>query len=59
MPSPPECRAIEVDAPSIASIEAELASTPVVDKFYNVTEKAPHPDAIVPKQKLSWWAARE
>ena len=40
-----------MDAPSTASTEAGLASTPAVDKFYNVVEKAQHPDAIVPKRE--------
>ena len=50
MPSAPKPRAIEVDAPSAASIEVGLASTLAVDEFYNATGKAPHLDAIVPKQ---------
>ena len=27
--------------------------------FCNAAEKAPHPDAIVPKVESGWWARRE
>ena len=59
MPSAPEHCAIEVDAPSAASTGASLASASALDDFYNATRKAPHPDAIVPKQKSGWWVARK
>ena len=32
---------------------------PIVDEFYNFAEKAPHPDAIVPKRESRWWFNRE
>ena len=54
-----EPRPMEVDAPSAASTGAGSASAPAEDDFYNTTGKAPHPYAIVPKQELGWWAARE
>ena len=54
MPSAPEPRPIEVDAPSAASTRAGPMSAPAEDEFYNAAEKAPHPDAIVPKQESSW-----
>ena len=59
MPSAPERRAVEVDAPSAASTEAGRASAPAVDDFYNTTRKASLSDAIIPKQESGWWAARE
>ena len=30
-----------------------------MDEFYNVAEKAPHPESIIPKQESGWWANRE
>ena len=54
MPFAPEPRPMEVDAPSTASTGAGLVSAPAEDKFYNSAGKAPHPDAIVPKQELGW-----
>ena len=59
MPSAPEPRPMEVDAPSAALIGAGPGSAPVEDDFYNVAGKAPHPDAIVLKQESGWWVARE
>ena len=59
MPSAPERRAVEVDAPSAALIRAGVASAPAVDDFYNAAGKAPHPDTIVQKQESGWWAAYE
>ena len=59
MPSAPEPRPMEVDAPSAASTGAGLVFAPALDDFYNAAGKAPHPDAIIPKQELGWWAARE
>ena len=50
---------MEVDAPSTALTGASPMSAPAKDDFYNATGKAPHPDAIVPKQESGWWAARE
>ena len=59
MPSALEPRPMEVDAPSVALTGAGPVSAPVEDDFYNATGKAPHPDAIIPKQESGWWAARE
>ena len=59
MPSAPEPRSMEVDAPSAASTGAGLVSAPAEDEFYNAVGKAPHPHAIVPKHESSWWAARQ
>ena len=59
MPYAPEPRPMEVDAPYVASTRAGPVSAPVEDEFYNAAGKVPHPDAIVPKQELGWWAARE
>ena len=59
MPSTPERRTKEVDAPSTALTGADPAFAPTVDNFYNAVWKARHPDAIVPKQELDWWVARE
>ena len=59
MPSAPEPRPMEVDAPSAALTGAGPTSAPAEDDFYNVVGKAPHLDAIVPKQESGWWAARE
>ena len=59
MPSAPEPRPMEVDAPSAASTVASPVSAPAEDEFYNVAGKAPHPHAIIPKQESGWWAARE
>ena len=50
---------MEVDAPSAALTRTGPVSAPAEDEFYNATGKAPHPDAIVPKQESGWWAARE
>ena len=59
MPPAPEPRPMEVDAPSAASTGAGPVSAPAEDDFYNAARRAPHPDAIVPKQELGWWAVRE
>ena len=59
MPSALEPRPMEVDAPSTASTGAGPVSAPAEDDFYNAARKAPHPDAIVPKQESGWWATRE
>ena len=59
MPSTLDPHPMEVDAPSAASIGADPMSAPAEDDFYNAAGKAPHPDAIVPKQKSGWWAAHE
>ena len=59
MPPAPEPRPMEVDAPSAASTAAGQSSAPAKDDFYNTAGRAPHPDAIVPKQESGWWAARE
>ena len=59
MPSAPEPRPMEVDAPSIALTGAGPVFAPAKDEFYNAAGKALHPDAIVPKQESDWWAARE
>ena len=59
MPSAPEPRPMEVDAPSAASIGAGPVSPPAEDDFYNAAGKASHPNAIVPKQESGCWAARE
>ena len=59
MPSAPEPHPMEVDAPSAASTGAGPVSAPAEDDFYNAAGKAPHLDAIVPKQESGWWAARE
>ena len=52
-------RPMEVDAPSATSTGAGPVSAPAEDDFYNAAGRAPHPDAIVPKQESGWWAARE
>ena len=57
MPSATEPLPMEVDAPSAASTNASSGSAPSKDDFYNVAGKAPHPDAVVPKQESGWWAA--
>ena len=57
--SAPEPRSMEVDAPSGALTGAGQSSAPAEDDFYNAAGKAPHLDSIVPKQELSWWAARK
>ena len=49
MPSAPEPRPMEVDAPFAASTGAGPVSAPAEDEFYNAAGKAPHPDAVVPK----------
>ena len=59
MPSTPEPRPMEVDALAIASTRAGPVFAPAEDDFYNAAGKAPHPDAIVPKQESGWWAARK
>ena len=59
MPPAPEPRPMEVDAPSTASTGAGPVSAPAEDDFYNAAGRAPHPNAIVPKQESGWWAARE
>ena len=59
MPPAPEPRPMEVDAPSATSTGPGQSSAPTEDDFYNVAGRAPHPDAIVPKQESGWWAARE
>ena len=59
MPPASEPRPMEVDAPSAASTGAGQSSAPAEDDFYNVAGRAPHPDAIVSKQELGWWAAHE
>ena len=59
MPSAPEPRPMEVDALSAASTGAGPVSTPAEDDFYYAAGKAPHPDAIFPKQESGWWAARK
>ena len=59
MPSAPEPRPMEVDAPSTALTGAGPTSAPAEDDFYNAVGNAPHPDSIVPKQESGWWAARE
>ena len=59
MPAATELRPMEVDAPSAASTGAGSASALAEDDFYNAAGKAPHPDAIVPKQESGWWAAQE
>ena len=59
MPPTPEPRPMEVDAPSAASTGAGPVSAPAEDDFYNAAGRAPHPNAIVPKQESGWWAARE
>ena len=59
MPPAPEPHPMEVDAPSTASTGAGPMSAPAEDDFYNIAGRAPHPDAIVPKQESGWWAARE
>ena len=59
MPSSPEPRPMEVDAPFVASTGVGPVSAPTVDDFYNAARKAPHPDTIVPKQESGWWAACE
>ena len=59
MPSAPDPCPMEVDAPSATSTGASPVSVPTEDDFDNVAGKAPHPDAIVPKQESGWWAARE
>ena len=52
MPFAREPRPMEVDAPSTG---AGPVSASAEDDFYNDVERAPHPDAIVPKQKSGWW----
>ena len=59
MPFAWEPRPMEVDAPSAASTGAGPVSGPAEDDFYNAAGKAPHPDAIIPKQESGWWDARE
>ena len=59
MPFAPEPCPMEVDASSAALTRAGPVSAPAEDNFYNAAGKAPHPDAIVPKQESDWWAARE
>ena len=59
MPPASEPRRMEVDAPSDASTRVGQSSTPAEDDFYNAAGRAPHLDAIVPKQESGWWAARE
>ena len=59
MPPALEPRPMEVDASSTALTGAGPVSAPAEDDFYNAAERAPHPDAIVPKQESGWWAARE
>ena len=59
MPFAREPRPMEVDAPSAASTGAGPVSAPAEDDFYNAAGRAPHPDAIVPKQESGWWAACE
>ena len=59
MPLAPEPRPMEVDAPSAALTRAGQSSAPAEDDFYNAAGRAPHPDAIVPKQESGWWAACE
>ena len=59
MPLAPEPRPMEVDAPTVASTGVGQSSPPAEDDFYNAAGRAPHPDAIVPKQESGWWAARE
>ena len=59
MLSAPEPRPIEVDATTVASTGADPVSAPAEDNFYNDVGKAPHPDAIVPKEESGWWATRE
>ena len=54
MPSATEPLPMEVDAPSVASIGASSRSAPAKDDFYNAAGKAPHPDAVVPKQESGW-----
>ena len=49
MPSSPEPRPMEVDAPSTASTGADPSSAPTVDDFYNAMGKASRLDIIVPK----------
>ena len=51
--------ALALDFVPTASIDAAPLSTPAVNKFYNVAEKAPHPEAIIPKTESGWWANRE
>ena len=50
---------MEVDAPSATSTGAGQSSAPAEDDFYNAAGRAPHLDAIVPKQESGWWATRE
>ena len=59
MPFASEPRPMEVDASSVASTGTSPVSAPAEDNFYNAAGKAPHPDAIVPKQESGWWAAGE
>ena len=59
MPYNLEPHPMEVDAPSAASTGASPVSAPAEDEFYTAAGKAPHLDAIIPKQESSWWAARE
>ena len=59
MPSAPEPRPVQVDAPFAASTGAGLVFAPADYDFYNAAEKAPHPNSIVPKQESGWWTACE
>ena len=59
MPSATEPLPMEVDAPSAASTGAGSGSAPAKDNFYNTAGKAPHLDAVVPRQESGWWAARK
>ena len=59
MPPIPMPCPMEVDAPSAASTGVGQSSAPTEDDFYNAAGRAPHPDAIVPKQESGWWAAHE
>ena len=58
MPFVPECRPMEVDAPSATSTRADPTSAPAVDDFNDAMGKAPHLDTIVLKQESGWWACR-
>ena len=51
IPPAPEPCPMEVDAPSAASTGAGPVSAPAEDDFCNAAGRAPHPDAIVPKQE--------
>ena len=41
------------DAPSLTA--AAFVSALVVEEFYNASEKALHPDTIIPKVESGWW----